>query len=84
MMMMGTMMMMMMMIWQWCLFVLQGRGDKSEVDKRVAQLKDEIETSPSEWEKEKLKERLAKLSAGVAAIKAVSLFCYESYLLWSK
>jgi len=48
---------------------LQGRGEKADVDKRVAQLKDEIETSPSEWEKEKLKERLAKLSTGVAAIK---------------
>jgi len=40
------------------------------VDKRTAQLRDEIETSPSDWEKEKLKERLAKLSDGVAAIKA--------------
>ena len=53
--------------------LLQGRGDKAEVDKRVAQLRDEIETSPSDWEKEKLKERLAKLSNGVAAIKARSL-----------
>jgi len=51
----------------------QGAGDKAEVDKRVAQLKDEIDTSPSDWEKEKLKERLAKLSTGVAAIKATSL-----------
>ena len=40
------------------------------MDKRTAQLRDEIETSPSDWEKEKLKERLAKLSDGVAAIKA--------------
>ena len=47
----------------------QGGGDKAEVEKRIAQLREEIESSPSEWEKEKLQERLAKLSAGVAAIK---------------
>ena len=51
--------------------MLQGRGDKAEVDKRVTQLREEIETSPSEWEKEKLKERLAKLSTGIAAIKVI-------------
>jgi len=45
------------------------------VDKRVAQLRDEIDMSPSDWEKEKLKERLAKLSNGVAAIKARTLQC---------
>lgn len=49
--------------------LMKGRGDKAEVDKRVTQLREEIETSPSEWEKEKLKERLAKLSTGIAAIK---------------
>ena len=52
--------------------VLQGYGDKAEVDKRVLQLKEEIDSSPSDWEKEKLKERLAKLSTGVAAIKVTS------------
>jgi len=55
----------------WC--TLQGHGDKAEVEKRVLQLREEIETSPSEWEIEKLKERLAKLSAGVAAIKVINL-----------
>ena len=60
-----------------CIF--KGHGDKAEVDKRVAQLRDEIETSPSEWEKEKLKERLAKLSTGIAAIKASSLFMLSYY-----
>jgi len=56
----------------WC--VLQGHGDKTEVEKRVLQLREEIDSSPSEWEKEKLKERLAKLSDGVAAIKVNDAF----------
>ena len=47
----------------------QGKGEKAEIDKRIAEIKDEIATSTSEYEKEKLQERLAKLSTGVAVIK---------------
>jgi chaperonin GroEL len=49
--------------------LVDGAGPKADVDARVAQLKAEIETTDSEWDKEKLQERLAKLSGGVAVIK---------------
>ena len=47
----------------------QGKGDKAEIEKRVEQIKSEIEISTSEYEKEKLSERLAKLASGVAVVK---------------
>ena len=47
----------------------QGKGEKAEIEKRIAQIKDEIELSTSEYEKEKFGERLAKLSNGVAVLK---------------
>ena len=46
-----------------------GKGKKAEIDKRVAQLKAQIIKSTSEFDKEKLQERLGKLSGGVAVIK---------------
>lgn len=49
--------------------VVQGKGDKASVEQRVQQIKDEIELSSSEYEKEKMGERLAKLSNGVAVLK---------------
>lgn len=49
--------------------LMKGKGEKSEIEKRVNELREEIEESTSEYEKEKLSERLAKLSAGVAVIK---------------
>lgn len=49
--------------------IVGGKGDKSEIDNRVKQLKLEIDTTTSEYEKEKLQERLAKLAGGVAVIK---------------
>src|SRR5690348_8261530 len=48
---------------------VEGAGSKADVEARVAQLKREIEESDSDWDKEKLQERLAKLSGGVAVIK---------------
>ena len=39
------------------------------MEKRIQQLRDEIDLSTSEYEKEKLNERLAKLSSGVAVLK---------------
>ncbi|MBQ1060407.1 chaperonin GroEL [Micromonospora sp. C41] len=49
--------------------VVDGGGQASEVVDRVAQIRKEIEASDSEWDREKLAERLAKLSGGIAVIK---------------
>jgi chaperonin GroEL len=49
--------------------IVDGGGTKEAIDGRVAQLRSEIETTDSDWDREKLEERLAKLSGGVAVIK---------------
>ncbi|MFV2099932.1 chaperonin GroEL [Micromonospora sp. LOL_024] len=49
--------------------VVDGGGQTSEVADRVAQIRKEIEASDSEWDREKLAERLAKLSGGIAVVK---------------
>ena len=49
--------------------IIEGKGKKSEIEDRVAQIKKEMEQSDSDFDKEKLQERLAKLSGGVAVIK---------------
>uniref|UniRef100_A0A023GNE6 Putative chaperonin subunit ixodes scapularis chaperonin subunit n=1 Tax=Amblyomma triste TaxID=251400 RepID=A0A023GNE6_AMBTT len=49
--------------------LLKGKGKKEDVDRRVAQIRDEIELSNSEYEKEKLGERLARLASGVAVLR---------------
>jgi chaperonin GroEL len=49
--------------------IVDGGGKTSEVTDRVAQIRKEIEASDSDWDREKLGERLAKLSGGVAVIK---------------
>ncbi len=46
-----------------------GAGDKEEIDKRISELKTQIEQTTSDFDKEKLQERLAKLSGGVAVIR---------------
>jgi chaperonin GroEL len=48
--------------------IIDGSGKKSEIQARVAQIKAQIEETTSDYDKEKLKERLAKLSGGVAVI----------------
>ncbi|MEU7620623.1 chaperonin GroEL [Micromonospora rifamycinica] len=50
--------------------VIDGGGKSAEVADRVAQIRKEIEASDSDWDREKLAERLAKLSGGIAVIKA--------------
>ncbi|GAA3267222.1 chaperonin GroEL [Dactylosporangium vinaceum] len=50
--------------------IVDGGGEQSEVTARVEQLRKEVEASDSDWDKEKLNERIAKLSGGVAVIKA--------------
>ena len=50
--------------------IVDGSGDKSEIEARVAQIKAQIEETTSDYDKEKLQERLAKLAGGVAVIKS--------------
>jgi chaperonin GroEL len=49
--------------------IIDGAGSKADIDARVAQIKAMIESSTSDYDKEKLQERLAKLAGGVAVIK---------------
>jgi chaperonin GroEL len=49
--------------------IVDGAGDKGEVKARVEQIRAEIEASDSDWDKEKLNERVAKLAGGVAVIR---------------
>ncbi|ODQ94593.1 chaperonin GroEL [Mycolicibacterium holsaticum] len=49
--------------------IVDGGGTKEAIDGRAQQLRAEIEASDSDWDREKLEERLAKLSGGVAVIK---------------
>jgi chaperonin GroEL len=49
--------------------IIDGAGAKADIDGRIKQIKTEIEKSDSDFDKEKLQERLAKLSGGVAVIK---------------
>lgn len=49
--------------------IVDGKGDKGEIEKRVSQLKAQLEKTESDFDKEKLQERVGKLSGGVAVIK---------------
>jgi chaperonin GroEL len=49
--------------------IVDGAGDKNEVNGRISQIKTEIDNTDSDWDREKLQERLAKLAGGVALIK---------------
>ncbi|RLC34807.1 MAG: chaperonin GroEL [Candidatus Nealsonbacteria bacterium] len=49
--------------------IVEGKGKKEIIDARIKQIKNEIKTTTSDFDKEKLQERLAKLSGGVAVIK---------------
>jgi chaperonin GroEL len=49
--------------------IVDGAGDKAAVAGRVTEIRNEIATSDSDWDKEKLQERVAKLSGGVCVIK---------------
>jgi chaperonin GroEL len=50
--------------------IVEGGGDDAQIKGRIAQIRSEIEKSDSDYDKEKLQERLAKLAGGVAVIKA--------------
>lgn len=49
--------------------IIEGKGEKEAIDARIKQIKSEIKATTSDFDKEKLQERLAKLSGGVAVIK---------------
>ncbi|KKP32811.1 MAG: chaperonin GroL [Candidatus Staskawiczbacteria bacterium RIFOXYB2_FULL_32_9] len=49
--------------------IVEGKGDKKEIDNRILQIKTQMETAESSFDKEKFQERLAKLSGGVGVIK---------------
>lgn len=50
--------------------IIEGAGEKDAIDARVQQIRNEIDNSDSEYDKEKLSERLAKLAGGVAVLKS--------------
>lgn len=62
--------------------LLRGKGRKEEVSQRVETIKDQIAATTSEYEKEKLQERLAKLASGVAVLKVCFCmrFSYDQYI----
>ena len=49
--------------------LVDGAGDKSEIEDRIRQIRTEIDNTDSDWDKEKLQERLAKLSGGVCVLR---------------
>ncbi|HET6561523.1 MAG TPA: chaperonin GroEL [Marmoricola sp.] len=49
--------------------IVDGAGEAAQVEARVAQIKSEIEASDSDWDREKLQERLAKLAGGVCVVR---------------
>ncbi|MBI3271177.1 MAG: chaperonin GroEL [Planctomycetes bacterium] len=49
--------------------VVEGQGDKKQIQGRIAQIKKQIETTTSDYDKEKLQERLARLAGGVAQVQ---------------
>jgi len=49
--------------------IVEGRGDKKKIEARIAQIRKQLEETTSEFDREKLQERLAKLSGGVAVIQ---------------
>lgn len=49
--------------------IVEGAGDKAEIEARVSQIRQQIEDTTSDFDREKLQERLAKLAGGVAVIK---------------
>jgi chaperonin GroEL len=49
--------------------IIDGAGDAADVEARIAQIKGEVERTDSDWDREKLQERLAKLAGGVCVIR---------------
>ena len=51
--------------------IVEGGGKRGDIDKRVSQIRAQIEQTDSEYDKEKFQERLAKLAGGVAIVRHV-------------
>jgi len=49
--------------------IIEGRGERADMDSRIGQIKAQLETTTSDWDREKLQERLGKLAGSVAVIK---------------
>jgi chaperonin GroEL len=49
--------------------IIEGTGKKQDIEGRIAQIKAQIEDTTSDYDREKLQERLAKLAGGVAVIR---------------
>ncbi len=65
--------------------IVDGEGDKEALQSRIAQIKKQIEETTSDFDREKLQERLAKLSGGVAVIRvgaATETEMKEAKLRW--
>ncbi len=62
--------------------IVDGKGDKKEINARISQIRKEIQASDSDFDKEKLQERLAKLAGGVAVLKVGA--ATESELTYKK
>jgi len=58
--------------------LMKGRGDSNAINDRVQQIREEIESTNSDYEREKFQERLAKLAGGVAVIK---VFIFVEFFL---
>ena len=58
--------------------IIEGAGDKADVEGRISQIRAEIENTDSDYDREKLQERLAKLSGGVAILKVCLLYTSPS------
>src|SRR5262249_12839980 len=50
--------------------IVDGAGDHTAIEERIRQIRTEIESTDSDWDREKLQERLAKLSGGVCVLRA--------------
>ena len=48
---------------------LRGKGEQKDIDRRVETIRDQIENSTSDYEKEKMQERMARMASGVAVLK---------------
>ena len=62
--------------------IVGGAGDKAAIDGRVKQIRAQIETTTSDYDKEKLQERLAKLAGGVAVIKVGAATERKGCIAW--
>jgi chaperonin GroEL len=53
--------------------IVEGAGDADDIKKRINEIKGQMDKTSSDYDKEKLQERLAKLSGGVAVLKSAQL-----------